>query len=324
MRVLRSFLRPGWLLLAVIVVAFAAACFMILAPWQLGKNSDTEHRNDLLRTAVDTEPVPIDELAPHGAPFDRNDEWREVSLHGTFVPDKQVLLRFRYSNERPAVEILTPFRIAGSDRTILVNRGIVPTGANGQVDVPDPPGSEVAVDARIRKSEGTSPGKEPRVEGGMTTAYTIDTAQLGRLTQIPLEPFYLQLSPNQPGSLGEIELPQLESGPYLSYGLQWLAFGIMVPLGAGYFIYSEVKARRARREAVDAGADGMADGPGDARSDSEVTARSERHRVRQQLRETGARSGNDVAPGSSAVGEGPVADDADSAVRAKLAQRYGK
>src|SRR5690606_28141387 len=141
-----------------------------------------------------------------------------------------------YSDERPAVEVLTPFRVAGSDRVILVNRGVVAARAGDAVAVPASPAGDVEIHARLRRSEGTSPGKEPRVVDGEATAYTIDTAQLSSVTALPLDRFYLQLSPGQPGSLGEIELPQLESGPYLSYGLQWLAFGLMVPLGAGYFL----------------------------------------------------------------------------------------
>lgn len=316
MRVLRSFLKPGWLLLVLLVIAFAAACFAILAPWQLGKNSDTEHRNDLIRAAVDTDPVPIDQLAPPGSALDPNNEWHEVALRGRYLPDDQVMLRFRYSQERPAVEALTPFQIAGSGRTILVNRGIVANSENGQVSVPAPPSGDVSIVARLRKSEGTSRGKEPRVEGGESTAYTIDTSQLSRLTGLSMDPYYLQLSPNQPGSLGEIELPQLESGPFLSYGLQWLAFGVMVPLGAAYFIYNEVKARRARR------ADGddtvIVEAP-------QPTTKSERDRIRHTLREAGFRSGNDVhaAPGTQ-VGDGSAGIADDDAVKTRLAQRYGK
>ena len=315
-RVLRSFLKPGWLLLLLFVIAFAAACFAVLAPWQLGKNSDTEHRNDLIRAAVDTDAVPIDQLAPAGRPLDPNNEWHEVTLRGRYLPDDQVMLRFRYAQERPAIEALTPFQIAGSDRTILVNRGIVANSENGQVSIPAPPLGDVSIAARLRKSEGTSPGKEPRTEGGESTAYTIDTAQLSRLTGLSMDPYYLQLSPNQPGSLGEIELPQLESGPFLSYGLQWLAFGVMVPLGAAYFIYSEVKARRARRAEGDDTA--VVDAP-------PPTSKSERDRIRQALRETGFRSGNDVhaAPGTQ-IGDGSANTADDNAVKTRLAQRYGK
>ncbi len=62
--VLRTILRPGWIVLGVVVIAFAAACFMLLAPWQLGKNSDTTHRNDLIKKAVATDTVPIDDYGP--------------------------------------------------------------------------------------------------------------------------------------------------------------------------------------------------------------------------------------------------------------------
>src|SRR5699024_1286227 len=60
---------------------------------------------------------------------------------------------------------------------------------------------------------------------------------------------YIQLDDDQPGGLGAIPLPNLDSGPYLSYGLQWLTFGIMAPLGAGYFIWSEIRERRRRSPA---------------------------------------------------------------------------
>ncbi|GEE03426.1 SURF1-like protein [Gordonia spumicola] len=296
-------------------MAFAAACFAILAPWQLGKNSDTEHRNDLIRAATGTAPVPIDELAPPGSSFDADHEWREVTLRGRYLVQGQVLLRFRYSDERPAVEALTPFQISGSDRIIVVNRGIVPSSTDGTFTIPTPPDGDVTISARLMKSEGTSPGKEPRVENGAATAYTIDTAQLAKTTGMRLESFYVQLSPQQPGSLGEIELPQLESGPYLSYGLQWLAFGVMVPLGAGYFIYNEVKARRAKKASPEV----------EAVDEPVPTAKSERERFRRALRETGQRSGNDVSAKTVAgVGEGAADSASDDAVRAKLAARYGK
>ena len=36
-------LRPGWIALALVVIAFTYLCFMVLAPWQLGKNT-MKHR----------------------------------------------------------------------------------------------------------------------------------------------------------------------------------------------------------------------------------------------------------------------------------------
>ena len=113
-----------------------------------------------------------------------------------------------------------------------------------------------------------------------------------------LAPFYLQLSADQPGSLSPIALPQLESGPYLSYGLQWLAFGIMAPLGVAYFLYSEIRQRRRR--------------PADAADAPAGT--------KERLRAAGIRSGSAQRP---TIGAAPTAGDADDEVKRKLADRYG-
>ncbi|MBV8929341.1 MAG: hypothetical protein JO152_09475, partial [Mycobacteriaceae bacterium] len=53
---------------------------------------------------------------------------------------------------------------------------------------------------------------------------------------------------NQPGGLGVIPLPHLDAGPFLSYGIQWIAFGIIAPIGLGYFVYTEIRQRRRERD----------------------------------------------------------------------------
>ena len=52
---------------------------------------------------------------------------------------------------------------------------------------------------------------------------------------------------DQPGGLGVLPLPHLDAGPFLSYGIQWIAFGILAPIGLGYFIYVEIRQRRRER-----------------------------------------------------------------------------
>jgi cytochrome oxidase assembly protein ShyY1 len=68
------------------------------------------------------------------------------------------------------------------------------------------------------------------------------------LTKVPLAESYLQLVENQPGGLGLIGVPNLDAGPFLSYGIQWLSFGILAPIGLGYFAYSELCARRQEKQ----------------------------------------------------------------------------
>ena len=74
--------------------------------------------------------------------------------------------------------------------------------------------------------------------------YSINTEQVSALTKVPLAGSYLQLVEDQPGGLGVIGVPHLDAGPFLSYGIQWISFGILAPIGLGYFAYSEIRARR--------------------------------------------------------------------------------
>ena len=60
MRRLAFLLRPGWLALCVVVVAFAYLCFTVLAPWQLGKNTKTSRENDQIAAFADRRPGSAD------------------------------------------------------------------------------------------------------------------------------------------------------------------------------------------------------------------------------------------------------------------------
>jgi cytochrome oxidase assembly protein ShyY1 len=246
-------LKPGWVILALVVVAFAYLCFNVLAPWQLGKHVRTSHRNNLIAASVHADPVPIEKLlgtGSAGAPAD--DEWRRVDLTGDYLPDSTVLVRLRSVDDSPAFEVLTAFRLTDG-RAVLVDRGYVsPIGADAirppAVWATEPPAGRVTVAARIRRSEGVIPSRPPIAEDGYRQVYSIDAGQVAALTGVPLVAGYVQTESGQPGAFRPVELPQLDAGPYLSYGLQWLAFGLMAPLGLGYFVRSEIRQRREERQ----------------------------------------------------------------------------
>ncbi|OZF27996.1 hypothetical protein CH296_20320 [Rhodococcus sp. 14-2496-1d] len=243
-------LRPKWLVLAAVVLAFAFLCFSVLAPWQLGKNTSTSERNDLITRSVDADPVPIsDVLTADGFPAE--DEWRRVIAPGSYVADSDVLVRLRSIRDQPAYEVITPFVIDGGP-TVLVNRGyVLPVEGTRAPEFEAAPTGDVTLNARVRQAEGTS--REPVEDDGRLQVYNINPEQIGAAVGVDAIDGYLQLDDGQPGGLGLIELPQTDAGPYLSYGLQWLAFGIMAPLGLAYFARAEIRERRnARAQLADA------------------------------------------------------------------------
>jgi cytochrome oxidase assembly protein ShyY1 len=242
-------LRPQWLALFVVVLAFAYLCFTVLAPWQLGKNTKTSRENAQISRSLNADPVPVTSLLPQQDSAAPDEQWRQVTATGRYLPEAQVLARLRTVEGKPAFEVLVPFAV-DSGPTVLVDRGYVrPEQGSGVPAIPGPPDGSVTITARLRDSEALAQGKEPFREDDAQQVYSINIEQIAAITGAPLAGSYLQLIDNQPGGLGVIGLPHLDAGPFLSYGIQWIAFGIIAPIGVGYFVYSEVRQRRREKEA---------------------------------------------------------------------------
>lgn len=307
MKLIRGFLRPQWLLLLVVVVAFAGACFWILAPWQLGKNTRTSKQIDMIQHSSNRAPVPIDQLV--NGTFNKDTEWRPVTVTGTFLPDKQSVVRLRSVEDNPAYEVLTP--LAASDgHTYMINRGFVrPTEGTALPAITPPPTGEVSIVGRLRQPEGTAPGRGPRTESGVLQVYSIDPPRIGETVGLTIPNFYVEEVADQPGALGELPLPQIDSGPYLSYGLQWIAFGIMAPLGLGYFIWSEVRHRR--RQAA----------TGTSEPREPLRAKAKQARATLTAESTEGLGGSESI---ARIGDGADTTGSTKNAQRKLADRYGR
>ncbi len=296
-------LRPKWLVLAAVALAFAFLCFSVLAPWQLGKNTSTSARNDLITRSVGADPVPITDVLT-GNGFAADDEWRRVIAQGSYVENSDALVRLRSIREQPAYEVITPF-VIDDGPTVLVNRGyVLPVEGTRPPEFAAAPTGPVTLDARVRQAEGTS--REPIQEDGRLQVYNINPEQIGAAVGVDAIDGYLQLDDGQPGGLGLIELPQTDAGPYLSYGLQWLAFGIMAPLGLAYFVRAELRERRMSRTEM---ADAMSD-QSDPTSDDDSAPDDEEEFTLPTRREKRARA--------------RAASQARTPTDPRLADRYGK
>lgn len=249
MRRLAFLLRPGWIALMLVCVAFTYLCFTVLAPWQLGKNTRTSRENQQIADSVDSSPVAIKSLLPHQDSVAPGDQWRKVTATGHYLADVRVVARLRAVEGEQAFEVLVPF-VVDDGPTVLVDRGYVrPEQGSHIPPIPRPPDQTVTITARLRDSEATVTGKDPFTRDGYQQVYSVSTGQVTALTGIPLAGSYLQLIEDQPGGLGVIGLPHLDAGPFLSYGIQWILFGVLAPIALGYFVFAEVRARRREKQA---------------------------------------------------------------------------
>ncbi|KAA0917199.1 SURF1 family protein [Dietzia sp. ANT_WB102] len=271
MRTLRRFLTPGWVIGVIAAILFAWACFALLAPWQLNKSDDLDARNARLIESVEAEPAPLAQVVDNPRAYVER-EWRLVTLAGQWRPESEALLRLRSVDGELVYQVLTVFDpVDGPD--ILINRGYVLVGENNAVPAyPAAPAGQVAITGRLRAAE---PGEaEPIPLDGRPAVRVVDPAVIGdTLGHDLVSEGYLQLSGDQPGSLSPAPIPGVENGPYLSYGLQWLAFGVLAPAALIYFAWAEIRARR--RDTADAAADaeqssGTSDGDSSTGTGSDV------------------------------------------------------
>ncbi|OBS01976.1 hypothetical protein BHQ23_12630 [Mycobacterium gordonae] len=255
LRRLRFLLRPGWLALILVCVAFTYLCFTVLAPWQLGKNTRTSRENQQITDSLNTPPVALKTLLPRQDSSAPGAQWRQVTATGHYLAEVRVLARLRVVDGDQAFEVLMPF-VVDDGPTVLVDRGWVrPEPGSHVPPIPAAPTQQVTITARLRDSEPTVAGKDPFTRDGYQQVYAVSTGQVAALTGVPLAGSYLQLVENQPGGLGVVGVPHLDAGPYLSYGIQWLLFGVLAPIALGYFVYSEVRARRRDKQGPPAAAE---------------------------------------------------------------------
>lgn len=241
-------MKPGWVITVLLILGFTYLAFDVLAPWQLHKNTVVTQRNHLVEDALKSDPRPIGDVFAADGHVPSDHEYQRVEITGHYLPQSEVVMRVRPVDNGPAYHALTPFML-DDGRTVLINRGWQrPEDGKIPASFTPAPTGTVTIVGHARISEA-APATGPVTDQGRLQVHGINTAEIGAATNTPLLADYVQLTGDQPGVLTPFPLPVLDSGPHLSYGIQWIAFGIMAPLGLAYFVWAEMRERR--REAAE-------------------------------------------------------------------------
>jgi surfeit locus 1 family protein len=225
-------------------VLIGAAC-LALGVWQLGRLTTRRAANARALTGRALPPLVADSTStPRLLPN------RRAVLTGELDPGHEFVLRNHLLRGVPAVQIVTPLRIPGTDSAVLVNRGYVPA-----LDAVDPGQAEWA-EPGTRVFRGTLLAVPERGDGapiqhnGRETWKSLDLLAVRGRLPYPVVAVYLVAQPDPAeGSAHTItgtvypfraELPPMEEGPHLMYAVQWfgiaaavLAFGVMFILKSG-------------------------------------------------------------------------------------------
>ena len=224
---------------AVVIVSIVA--FGLLSLWQWHRAEDKRDQRIELQNALAATPLPLEEVSITEGAIDDVDQWRHVTVTGTYLPNTQVLVRKRPLDSHNGFWAMTALRAA--DGTVVwVNRGWLPTAGDAlsTPDVAAPPSGTVDVTGYLRPFENADSGANAGLPAGQVAA--VAPALLPSVS----DPFsgYIQLQESSPAEddLVALPLPDVDESRNISYAVQWLIFAFVAVGGWFFFL---------RREAIE-------------------------------------------------------------------------
>ena len=215
-----------------LIVLLAMAVMAGLGQWQLVRLEQRRAANADLLVKLQTEALVITGAALPESPDALED--RLAMVTGEYDFARQIGVQGQFSEQSPGYWLLTPLRIDGSEKAILVNRGWIPAaeGEGGDWSAFDETLTQ-PVRGYLQRSRKMPDGSTSVVPAdGVKGWWRVDIEAIQSQMPYPLLPVALQVAADE--SRARSQLPQrvpvdfdLSEGSHMSYALQWYAFALI-------------------------------------------------------------------------------------------------
>ena len=161
-------------------------------------------------------------------------EFRRVQLRGVFVPDWPLYLDNRPYNSRAGLYVLMPFRLAGSDAVVMVERGWIARDPQDRTRVPTlitPPGA-LTIEGTLRGAPGhvLQLGQALPLRPG-ALVQNLNLVEFSRTSGLSVQPYLVeQTSASADGLVRDWPRPSSGIERHLGYAFQWYALAAMAAL----------------------------------------------------------------------------------------------
>jgi surfeit locus 1 family protein len=241
-----SKLRPGRFWLVTLAAVAALAVTLALGAWQLGR----AHEKLALQASMEERKAlpSVGEQALLDARPSGDSRYRPVVLRGTWLARHTVFLDNRQMNGKTGFYVVTPLRLEGSGRAVLVERGWAQRNFVNREQLPPidtPPGI-----VQVRGRMAPPPAKLYEFDGAPSgpIRQNLDLAQWRAETGLPL----LEVGVQQTGETSDGLLrdwPDAAGGAGKNYGyaFQWWALSALIAILYVWFQF--IAPRRKARHA---------------------------------------------------------------------------
>jgi cytochrome oxidase assembly protein ShyY1 len=222
-----------------IATAVVVAIGIALGNWQVRRAHEKEAIEASLQTR-DAQAAII--LNANGTYEPEAVEYRRVHVKGSFIREWPLYLDNRPYERRAGFYMLMPFRIAGSDRTVLVARGWLPRDPTDRARLPavPTPAGEVEIEGSIRLHPPRVyqfGAAAPLRAGAIVQNITVD--EVAGATGLKLLPFMIEQGSTMAaayddGLVRDWPLPSLGVDKHRGYALQW--YGLAAAAGIFFIV----------------------------------------------------------------------------------------
>jgi surfeit locus 1 family protein len=220
--------RPS--LIGTLIVLICIPLFIRFGFWQYDKAIRKQALQDQYEAALLAEPVALPES------FDDVMAWRyrQVRVTGRYQPEYQILLDNQIAQEQVGYHVITPFRIGGTKRYVLVDRGWVPVGADrSQLPQIETPTGEQVVAGSLwlppDKYYSLEASTELQAEQSWQTVWqNLDMRRYQEMVDIDVAPLVIRLAEDSEagGFLRIWPRPDERIEMHLGYAWQWFGFAV--------------------------------------------------------------------------------------------------
>jgi len=225
---MRLSFRFRWVpfLAAALVVAIGVA----LGNWQLRRAEQKLAIQQQMLARAEFVPINANVLAPMGT----TEEFRRVVAEGEFIAPWAVYLDNRPYQGRAGFYLLMPFKLVGSEQSVLVMRGWFPRDAINREHIPTIPVPQgvIQLEGRVRASTGKlmQLGEAATLQPG-AIAQNIDVSEFARASKLSLHTFIIEQTNDTADSLvRDWPLPSVGIDTHKGYAFQWYLLALVAAL----------------------------------------------------------------------------------------------
>ena len=212
----------------VFIITFCG--FIILGFWQIDR---ADQKNDLNTNYADRQQDATIVLNKYNALDEKSSLlWRKVTFEGSLINNQNIIVDNQIFNKIPGFNIITPFKIKGSDYVVLVNRGWHPNLKNREMlpNINEIVGKQ-SLQGHIADFpvSGIKLGKNniETLNSKIFRFQRLDVSELNYFLSANVLPYMIYLDPIVDKELyGNFKLPAPDSQKNYGYAFQWFAFAI--------------------------------------------------------------------------------------------------